>query len=160
MKSLVLIALMLVSTVGYCDMGKHKLVGIVYLHSRGTPRIEFVDWQIWLDCGVGELGVKDKVSHTPIGIFKVVYKGDNPLYFDVHGKFIAGPYAKDKANVYGTRIIGLDYIRNGRHLCIHGTNEPDKIPGYVSHMCVRLKNEDVEWLYKWIEVGDEIRIEP
>ena len=106
-------------------------------------------------CGVGEKGIEDHVSHTPLGTFKVIYMKKDPIYIDAFtGKQLAGPYITDKNNVYGTRIIGLNYIRHGRHLCIHGTNEPELIPGYVSHMCVRMKNADVEWLFDRVHVGD------
>jgi len=111
-------------------------------------------------CAVGEKGKFDKVSHTPTGKFKVVYMKKDPIYIDFTGKFIAGPYIQNKANVYGTRIIGLNYVRNGRHLCIHGTNEPELIPGYVSHMCVRLYNRDVEELFDHVHVGDTVEILP
>jgi lipoprotein-anchoring transpeptidase ErfK/SrfK len=108
---------------------------------------------------VGEKGIEDHISHTPTGVFKVIYMKKDPIYIDAFtGKQLAGPYIIDKKNVYGTRIIGLSYIRHGRHLCIHGTNEPELIPGYVSHMCVRMKNADVEWLFDRVHVGDTVVI--
>ncbi len=131
------------------------LVDTQYDYTGGDPQI---DKGVWLRCGVGEKGEHDGVSHTPKGKFKVIYKAKDPIYVDVHGKLIAGPFKTDLGNVYGTRIIGLSYIRHGRHLCIHGTNEPELIPGYVSHMCIRLRNEDVEWLYDRVQIGDEVDI--
>lgn len=139
---------------------------IVWLDLNGQPWLVIpglntsnsVDTGVWLECGVG-LKDSHRVSYTPTGIYTVIYKKENPYFIDVHGKLIAGPYIKDKNNVYGTRIIGLNYIRHGRHLCIHGTNEPELLPGYVSHMCIRLRNQDVEWLYDYINIGDTIEVE-
>jgi lipoprotein-anchoring transpeptidase ErfK/SrfK len=98
---------------------------------------------------------------TPAGKFRVTYKSKNPLYHDVTpGAEIIQPYLKDKRNKYGTRIIGLSYRRPGatRGLSIHGTNEPELIPGFGSNMCVRLLNADVEILYDLLHVGDEVEI--
>jgi L,D-transpeptidase catalytic domain len=147
----------LTETTGDTYSGPNKQPAIVIKINQ--LRVECPDWHSWMDCGVGEKGKNDHVSATPMGTFKVISKSRNPVYIDVHGKFIAGPYISDKNNVYGTRIIVLNYKRNGRHLCIHGTNEENLIPGYISHMCVRLKNEDVEWLYRWLNVGDTVVIE-
>ena len=131
------------------------------------PELQFLQEgykDVFFRCGVGELGKHDRVSHTPTGTFKVIAKVVDPVYIDVNGVKIAGPFNKEigpaHLNVYGTRLIRLNYARNGRHLCIHGTNEPWLLPGYVSHMCIRLKNEDVEWLFDRVNVGDVVEILP
>jgi L,D-transpeptidase catalytic domain len=41
---------------------------------------------------------------------------------------------------------------------IHGTNEPDLIPGRVSHGCVRMRNADVLRLGKLMKVGTPVTI--
>jgi hypothetical protein len=171
MKSLVLVALMLANTCiadEFHDAVRHALkpVADVYLNAGGVgyPVLCYGvehgapnDLKCY-SCGVGIKGKYDGTSTTPVGFFKVIYKAKDPIYTDGKGKLIAKCYKKDKNNVYGTRIIGLNYIRNGRHLCIHGTNEPNLLPGYVSHMCIRLRNEDVEELYDLLKVGDVIQI--
>ena len=81
-------------------------------------------------------------SVTPLGEFKVIGKG----------------IVDEKNSIYGTRVIVLNYLRHGKHLCIHGTNEPRKIGKHVSNMCIRMKNSDVEELYKIIQKGDTVAI--
>jgi lipoprotein-anchoring transpeptidase ErfK/SrfK len=41
---------------------------------------------------------------------------------------------------------------------IHGTDEPQLIPGRPSHGCIRLRNADVARLWQLIEVGTPIEI--
>lgn len=101
---------------------------------------------------------KDGSSHTPKGRFTVIEKGKDPLYYDVNGRLVAGPYKTDKNNVYGTRFIRLDKVINGRNIGIHGTNEPELVGSYASHACVRLSNADVEAIFDLIEVGDRVEI--
>jgi lipoprotein-anchoring transpeptidase ErfK/SrfK len=63
--------------------------------------------------------------------------------------------AKDQRNPIGTRWIGLEI---GRGFGIHGTREPDSIGKESSNGCIRMINEDVEELYDYIMVGDEVDI--
>jgi len=41
---------------------------------------------------------------------------------------------------------------------LHGTNEPERIPGRPSHGCVRLRNADVAWLATHVTVGTPVII--
>ncbi|VVB53264.1 L,D-transpeptidase catalytic domain [uncultured archaeon] len=129
-----------------------------------SPELEFLDHRPIFKCAVGMIGKYNKIPHTPTGTFRVIAKVVDPVYIDVNGVKVAGPFNKEVGpthlNVYGTRLIRLNYARNGRHLCIHGTNEPWLIPGYVSHMCIRMKNEEVEWLFDRVKVGDIVEIVP
>lgn len=110
---------------------------------------------------IGKLGVQDGVTCTPAGKFRVTYKAKNPKYKDITpGAEVIERYTQDKRNKYGTRIIGLSYRRPGatRGLSIHGTNEPELIPGFGSNMCIRLHNKNIEILYELLEVGDLVEI--
>jgi hypothetical protein len=67
--------------------------------------------------------------------------------------------------VYGTRAIGtsayaptLSDWPGGGVVGIHGTDQPQLIPGRPSHGCVRLKNRDVERLYRLLPIGTPLRI--
>ena len=111
--------------------------------------------------GLGKLGIEDKATCTPKGTFKIRYKTKNPRYCDIGiGAIVIAPYTQDTRNKYGTRIMGLSYKRAGavRGLAIHGTNEPDLIPGYISNMCIRMRNEDIEILYELLSVGDVVTV--
>jgi lipoprotein-anchoring transpeptidase ErfK/SrfK len=41
---------------------------------------------------------------------------------------------------------------------IHGTNEPQLIPGRPSHGCIRLRNADITRLWQMIQIGTPIEI--
>ena len=41
---------------------------------------------------------------------------------------------------------------------IHGTNVPASIGKNASHGCIRLRNSDIEQLFKLVEVGDQVEL--
>jgi lipoprotein-anchoring transpeptidase ErfK/SrfK len=46
----------------------------------------------------------------------------------------------------------------GGFVGIHGTSEPQLIPGAVSHGCIRLRNDDVLRLDRLLEIGTPLTI--
>ncbi|MDP5275863.1 L,D-transpeptidase family protein [Chengkuizengella axinellae] len=76
---------------------------------------------------------------TPVGTFKVAEK------------------ALNWGGGFGTRWLGLD-VPWGKY-GIHGTNKPWLIGTSVSSGCIRMRNEDVEKLYKMIPVGTKVEID-
>jgi len=66
-----------------------------------------------------------------------------------YGPFAIGTsaYASSLSDWPGGGVVGL-----------HGTNEPNLIPGRPSHGCVRLRNADVTRLWHLIRVGTPIEI--
>lgn len=84
------------------------------------------------------VAVGNPSTPTPVGDFKVIYKGTN-----------WGPS-------FGPRWIGLNVPWG--HFGIHGTNKPYSIGQHLSHGCVRMFNKDVVELYDWIPVGTPVRI--
>ncbi|MEQ8153890.1 MAG: L,D-transpeptidase family protein [Clostridiaceae bacterium] len=52
---------------------------------------------------------------------------------------------------FGTRWIGLN-VPWGK-FGIHGTNKPNTIGSKASHGCIRMRNNDVEDLYKYVKHG-------
>ena len=92
-----------------------------------------------------------KNNSTPVGIFKVTTKLENPAWYKEPGVMIE-PF--DKRNELGSRWIGL----NKKSYGIHGTREPEKLGRQVSHGCVRMKNSDVEELFNQVRPGTEVAI--
>jgi L,D-transpeptidase catalytic domain len=79
-------------------------------------------------------------------------------------------YIREKFRVrgvplYGTHAIGtsayaptLSDWPGGGVVGLHGTNQPQLIPGRPSHGCIRLKNRDIARLYRLAPRGTPIRI--
>jgi lipoprotein-anchoring transpeptidase ErfK/SrfK len=78
-----------------------------------------------------------------------------------HGSFWIREKFRVRGNpVYGGRALGTAGYSNqltdwpgGGVIGIHGTNEPGLIPGRPSHGCIRMRNPDIERLYRLTPVG-------
>ena len=74
----------------------------------------------------------------------------------VGGNLLVPPFGTNQRrypDVLGTRRLNL-----GDGYALHGTNRPETIGQAVSHGCVRLRNEDIEWLYDHVPVGTPVFI--
>lgn len=92
-------------------------------------------------------------AQTPEGTFKIITKVKDPWYLP---KNIPGG---DKRNPLGTRWLGLNVPNTGGYKYgIHGTNNPSSIGHHVSSGCIRMYNQDVEWLYRHIPLNTPVII--
>jgi hypothetical protein len=94
------------------------------------------------------IGVGKASTATPAGHFYVVEKltsARNPIY---------GPYAIGTSAYAPT----LTEWPGGGVVGIHGTNEPQLVPGRPSHGCIRLRNGDITRLWRLIGLGTPIEI--
>nr|WP_096182682.1 L,D-transpeptidase [Effusibacillus lacus] len=92
---------------------------------------------------------------TPVGTFPVVMLVKNPWYLK---KDIPGGHPD---NPLGTRWIGLEVPgTDGSKYGIHGTNQPTSIGTNGSSGCIRMKNGDVNWIYRYVRVGTMVEIIP
>ena len=94
------------------------------------------------------IGVGKPSTVTPSGQFYVMEKLtalDAPVY---------GPYALGTSAYAPT----LTEWPGGGVVGIHGTDEPQLIPGRPSHGCIRLRNADITRLWSLIAVGTPIEI--
>jgi lipoprotein-anchoring transpeptidase ErfK/SrfK len=94
------------------------------------------------------VGVGKPSTVTPSGNFYVLEKlrsVGSPIY----GPFAIGTsaYAPTLSEWPGGGVVG-----------IHGTNEPQLIPGRPSHGCIRMRDEDVARLFSLIGLGTPIQI--
>jgi hypothetical protein len=95
-----------------------------------------------------EVGVGKPESPTPRGQFyirNVLTRFKSPFY---------GPVA------FGTsaRSSALTDWPDGGFVGIHGTNEPELLPGRVSHGCIRMRNRDILELARLMPVGTPVTI--
>ena len=91
-----------------------------------------------------------KDNSTPVGTFKITDKLENPTWYQ------AGAVKKpgDPENQLGTRWMGITAKGYG----IHGTIEPESMGKQATAGCVRMKNEEVEELYRLVPPGTEVTI--
>jgi hypothetical protein len=94
------------------------------------------------------IGVGKRATPTPTGRFYIREK------FKVRGN-----------TIYGTHAIGtsayaptLSDWPGGGVVGLHGTNQPQLIPGRPSHGCIRLRNRDIARLYRMAARGTPIRV--
>jgi L,D-transpeptidase-like protein len=94
------------------------------------------------------IGVGKASTGTPGGRFYIREK------FRVHGVPLYGPaalgtsaYAPHLTDWPGGGVVGL-----------HGTDQPQLIPGRPSHGCIRLRNKDILRLYRLVPKGTPVEI--
>jgi len=101
------------------------------------------------------LGVLD--WPTPFGKFSIIEKRTDPVWHippalhEKYGTTFIPPGPDNPLGKYWLRLSNHDYG-------IHGTNIPWGIGRLVSHGCIRLYPEDIEDLYRWVEIGTPVRI--
>lgn len=101
---------------------KHQLI----LRKQGQP------------IKVYPIAVGNPATPTPVGEYKVIYKGKN-----------WGPE-------FGPRWLGLN-VPWGIY-GIHGTNKPYSIGQHLSHGCIRMRNSDVIELFDIVPLGSKVTI--
>ena len=100
------------------------------------------------------------VFTAPVGV-------GEPQWPTPRGEF----YVRDELTDYASPFYGpiafgtsarssvLTEWPDGGFVGIHGTNEPQLIPGQVSHGCIRMRNRDILRLAKLMPVGTPLTIE-
>ncbi len=108
--------------------------------------------------GIGRVGWE-----TPLGATKVVSKARDPSWWvplsvrrehAEMGNPLPSLVPPGPDNPLGTRVLKLEmpgYL-------IHGTNQPYGVGMRVSHGCIRLYPENIEFLYELVEIGEPVRI--
>ena len=83
-----------------------------------------------------------------------------PGHFWIREKF----RVSQSGTIYGPFAFGTaDYSRlsdwpRGGVVGVHGTNEPQLIPGRPSHGCIRLRNSNIRRLWKLMPIGTPVRV--
>jgi L,D-transpeptidase catalytic domain len=100
-----------------------------------------------------------KVFSAPVGVGKSYWptpKGD----FYIRNKLTryASPFYGPIAFGTSARSDVLTDWPNGGFVGIHGTSQPELIPGRVSHGCIRLRNPDILRLARLMRVGTPLTI--
>lgn len=108
--------------------------------------------------GIGRVGWE-----TPLGSSKVISKAKDPSWWvplsvrKEHAELgdpLPSVVPPGPENPLGHRVLKLDmpgYL-------IHGTNQPYGVGMRVSHGCVRLYPENIEFLYELVDIGEPVMI--
>ena len=96
----------------------------------------------------GEAGVMDPDSGFAL------LPLDEEIVFD--GTLFVPPVGSKNRRVDG--ILGKYKLDTGDGVLLHGTNQQSSIGKAATHGCMRLRDEDIEWLYDYIPVGTRIYI--
>nr|WP_131923973.1 L,D-transpeptidase [Hazenella coriacea] len=90
----------------------------------------------------------------PVGVGKVATKTPEGTYRIVNR--VPYPYSRPggKLSPFGTLWFGL----SRPHYGIHGTNRPSSIGKRVSRGCIRMYNQDVEDLDRYVGIGTTVVI--
>ena len=73
-----------------------------------------------------------------------------------NGKVVIPPFGTNQRKYLGTLGVNRLYLGDGYGL--HGTDEPESIGRAASHGCVRLRNEDIETLFRIVPIGTVVYI--
>lgn len=96
------------------------------------------------------IGVGKRSTPTPHGNFYVIDRLEHLAGGGVYGPLAFGTSAKSAV---------LTEWPGGGVVGVHGTDEPQLIPGYPSHGCIRMRDEDIVRLGHLMPVGTPITIE-
>lgn len=100
---------------------------------------------------------------TPIGTHKVVAKQKNPSWYPpasiraehaAEGDILPRVVPPGPSNPLGNHSLRL----SAAGYLIHGTNRPAGIGMQVTHGCIRMYPEDIEWLFAQTSVGAAVQI--
>jgi lipoprotein-anchoring transpeptidase ErfK/SrfK len=72
------------------------------------------------------------------------------------GNIVIPPYGTNQRKYKG--VLGTYRLVLGDGYGIHGTDTPSSIGRSASHGCVRLRNEDIETLYRMVPIGTPVFI--
>lgn len=117
------------------------------------------------------LGSSPKTNNTPLGRHKIAKKigGDQPAGMKFKSRIPTGEIVAVDApgrDPVVTRILWLKGLEKqnrstySRYIYIHGTPEERKIGHPASFGCIRMKSQDVIWLYDEVGRGAKVDIIP
>ncbi len=72
------------------------------------------------------------------------------------GNVVIPPFGTNQRKFRG--VLGSHRLLLGEGYALHGTDKPSSIGQAVSHGCVRLRNEDIAYLYSIVPVGTPVFI--
>lgn len=131
----------------YIEMARKKRLGVVKL-ARGQQ----------IPVGGGAVITTegtDVVTKYPDGR-DVPFETKEGKEIVANGKVVIPPFGTNQRKYLGTLGVNRLYLGDGYGL--HGTDEPESIGRAASHGCVRMRNEDIETLFRIVPIGTVVYI--
>jgi lipoprotein-anchoring transpeptidase ErfK/SrfK len=123
-----------------------------------------VVWSALVGVGTGETLAAAGQSwefSTPRGFFQVQRKERDPVWFLPDWVFVKRGQpipAEDSPRRWAEGRLGAAALYLSPEIAIHGTDEPELLGHEVSHGCIRRSNDDVQRLYREMDVGSPVLI--
>ena len=95
------------------------------------------------------------VRRQPGGTVEVLEAGEGRDLI-VNGQVVIPPFGTNQRRFPG--VVGTHRLNLGDGYALHGTDVPSSIGSAASHGCVRLRNEDIETLFRIVPVGTPVYI--
>lgn len=131
----------------FLEVAKKKKLKVVNL-VRGTP-LQLKDG------GLITVAGNNVVHQYPDGR-TVPYEYTEGREIIADGNIIVPPFGTNQRRYDG--VLGTHRLDLGDGYGLHGTNEPNSIGRAASHGCVRLRNEDIAYLFAMVDVGTPVFI--
>ncbi len=131
----------------YVEVANKKKLGLYHLvRGVGLPL---------KDGTVISVSGNNVVRRSPDGT-ETVLEGGEGRDIVADGKVVVPPFGTNQRKFPG--VVGTHRLNLGDGYALHGTDVPSSIGSAASHGCVRLRNEDIETLYRIVPVGTPVYI--
>ena len=131
----------------YLEQAKKKGLGIVNLtRDKSIPAA---------DGSVIAVAGNDVVRKYPDGQV-VPLEAAEGREITAGGNIVVPPYGTNQRKYKG--VLGTHRLNLGDGYALHGTDDPRSVGHAASHGCVRLRNEDIAYLYSIVPVGTSVFI--
>ncbi|HUQ80666.1 MAG TPA: L,D-transpeptidase, partial [Gemmatimonadaceae bacterium] len=102
----------------------------------------------WLEMRNGEVGVVDRAGEFAL------LPTDEEIIFD--NTLFVPPIKSINRRIEGE--LGAHMLDTGDGFLLHGTPHKASIGTAATHGCIRLRDEDIRWLYEMVPVGTKVYI--
>ncbi|MEX2178888.1 MAG: L,D-transpeptidase [Gemmatimonadaceae bacterium] len=79
---------------------------------------------------------------------------DEEIVFD--GTLFAPPIASKNRKIQGA--LGKYKLDTGAGILLHGTPDQESVGQAATHGCMRLRDQDIEWIYHYVPIGTKVYI--